>query len=458
MDMTSKQRLVLVISILASFLSFLDGTVVNVALPAIIRELGGGLAAEQWITSAYTITLGALILVAGSLSDIFGRKRILLWGIVGFGVVSLICAVAPTIELLIFARAVQGIFGALLVPSSLALIISTFEGKSQGKAIGTWTAWNGIAYVIGPLLGGMLVDTLSWRWVFFINVIPMLLTLRLLTKLPTDEHRAGARIDVIGAALCTAGLATTVFALIEQPLYGWANPLIYGPLIIGVLLLIGFVFYERRVTQPMLPLELFKIRNFSVGNVATIAIYSGLAVATFLVAIFVQQVGHYSAFYAGMSLLPVTIIMFILSPRFGALAGRFGPRLFMTVGPLLAAFGFALLLRIDSRVDYWSQVFPGVVVFGLGLSMTVAPLTSAVLGHIDQKHAGIGSAVNNAVSRIAGLIAISSIGLVTGSTLTLAGFYKGILLMVVLLTAGGIISAFGIKNKPEHSTRILHEE
>lgn len=444
--MNSKQRLVLFIAILASFLSFLDGSVVTVALPAIVRELGGGLAAQQWVSSAYMLTLGALILVAGSLSDIFGRKRILLWGVVGFGATSLLCAAAPTIEFLIVARAVQGVFGALLVPSSLALIISSFKGDAQGKAIGNWTAWTGIAYLVGPLVGGTLIDSFSWRWIFIINIIPMIVTLVLMSRLPADEHRQKSKADIVGALLCTIGLAGTVFALIEQPLYGWGDPLIYLPLVTGLILLGIFIIYEDRVRQPMLPLELFKVRNFSIGNLATVAIYSGLAVSTFLLTIFLQQVGHYSAFDAGLSLLPVTIIMFFLSPRFGALAGKYGPRLFMAMGPFIAALGFLLLLRVDSSANYWQQVLPAIVVFGLGLSMTVAPLTAAVLGHINQAHAGIGSAVNNAVSRIAGLIAVASIGLVTGTTLTLNGFHNGVIMMIALLVIGSIISAIGITN------------
>lgn len=445
--MTRKQRLVLFIAILASFLSFLDGSAVNVALPSIIHELGGGLAAQQWISSAYMLTLGSLILVAGSLSDIFGRKRILTWGVVGFGLTSVLCALAPTIELLIAARAVQGVFGALLVPSSLALIIASFQGGAEGKAIGSWTAWTGISYIIGPLVGGLLIDSLSWRWIFVINVIPTIITLWLMTKLASDEHRKKTKVDVAGALLCTIGLASTVYALIEQPSYGWGNPLISVPLIVGLVLLALFVLYERREQQPILPLGLFTVRNFSVGNLATVVIYAGLAVSTFLLTIFLQQIGHYTAFAAGLSLLPVTIIMFFLSPRFGALAGKYGPRLFMAVGPMIAAIGFSLLLRVDSHADYWQGVFPAIIVFGLGLSMTVAPLTAAVLGHIDQKHAGIGSAFNNAVSRISGLIAIASIGLITGTTLTIDGFHHGIAVMAILLIIGGIISGIGITNK-----------
>lgn len=444
--MTKPQRLVLIIAIFASFLTFLDGSVVNVALPAIDSELGGGLATQQWVTDAYLVTLGALILVAGALSDVFGRKKILLWGIIGFCAASIMCAAALNAPMLIIARALQGVFGALLVPSSLALLIANFDGQAQGKAIGSWTAWTGISFIIGPLVGGILVDALSWRYVFIINIIPTIITLWLLRRLPADAHHKNVPIDWTGAILCTFGLASTVYALIEQPKLGWDSPLIYWPLIAGVLALITFLWWERRIKDPMLPLSLFKVRNFSVGNLATTSIYAGLSVATFLIIIFVQQVGQYSAFAAGLTILPVTIIMFLLSSRFGALAGKIGSRFFMSLGPIIAAAGFLSFLLVDDTINYWTQLLPGILLFGLGLSMTVAPLTAAVLGDISKKHAGIGSAVNNAIARIAGLVAIASIGLIIGETVTLEGFHHGAIAMSLLLFVGGLISAVGIRN------------
>ncbi len=437
----------LVVSILASLVAFLDGSVVNVALPAMAKNLGGGLTLQQWVVDAYLLTLGSLILIAGSLSDIVGRKRILALGLAGFGIASVACALAPSAGFLIGARAVQGAAGALLVPSSLAIIIASFSGEAQSKAIGTWTAWTGISFIIGPLVGGALVDAGSWRWVFAINVPIIAITLWLLqrVKLAGDE-RKNTRIDWLGAWLCALGLGGTVFALIEQPKFGWTSPLIWVPLVLGVGLLAGFIWYEDKARDPMLPLELFKVRNFTFGNLATTAIYGALSVATFVVVVFVQQFGHYSAFEAGLSLLPVTLIMFVLSPRFGALAGRFGPRWFMTFGPIVAAMGFLLMLNVNAKVIYWTQLLPGVLLFGLGLSMTVAPLTSAVLGSIKPEHAGIGSAVNNAIARIAGLVAVAAIGVVVGS-LDLAGFRRGVVVMVVLLVLGGLISAVGIRGK-----------
>ena len=449
--MKKEQKLILTISILAAFVAFLDGSVVNVALPAIVRELGGGLQVQQWVVDSYLLTLGSLILLAGSLSDLFGRQKVLAVGLIGFGLASILCAIAPKSSILITARAMQGIAGALLVPSSLALIIANFKGAAQAKAIGTWTAWTGISFLIGPLVGGILVDKASWRWVFAINVIPIAITLFLIRRIKGREKLMNKpKLDIVGALLCTFGLAGPVYALIEQPHYSWSNPIIYTPLTLGLVLLLGFIIYEGKYPKPMLPLLLFKVRNFSVGNIATTIIYAGLAVATFLLIIFLQQVGHYSALNSGLSLLPVTIIMFLLSPKFGGLAGRFGPRLFMGLGPIIGGLGFLMMLRIGTNVAYLTQILPGILVFGLGLSMTVAPLTAAILGGIESQHAGIGSAVNNAIARIAGLLATAAIGVVIGSQLTLGSFKRGMVATALLLIFGGVISAIGIQNtKPE---------
>ena len=444
--MDKQHRLVLWVSILASFVALLDTSVINVALPAITSELGGGLSTQQWVVDAYMITLGSLMLIAGSLSDLFGRQKILVFGLLGFGITSLLCAIAPSSEFLVISRGLQGVAGALLVPSSLALIISAFKGAAQGKAIGSWTAWISISFIIGPLVGGLLVDAGSWRWIFAINVIPIAITLWLMSWLKLREQiRENTRLDVWGALLCAVGLGGSVFALIEQPTFGWSHPAIYLPLAVGLVSLAIFLWHERRTPQPMLQLDLFRVRNFAVGNVATLMIYAGLSLATFIIAIFVQQVGGYSATEAGLALMPVTVIMFFLSSRFGGLAGKFGPRLFMAVGPLIGAAGFLAMLAVDSSVSYWT-LLPGVLIFGLGLSITVAPLTSAILGSIDERHAGIGSAVNNAIARIAGLLSIAAIGPIIGASLDLDGFHRAVILTASLLIAGGVISAVGIQN------------
>lgn len=426
----------------------------NVALPAIMRDLGGGLALQQWVVDAYLVTLGACMLLAGSLSDLYGRQRILMLGLIIFGAASVLCAAAPSGSVLIAMRALQGIGGALLVPSSLAIIIASFSGEAQGKAIGTWTAWTGMAFLFGPLIGGLFVDTASWRLVFAINIIPIATTLWLLEKLdmPREANEQGTGLDTVGALLGVFGLGGMVYGLIEQSRYGWSSSVVLVSLIVGVVLLGIFLWHEQRVKAPMLPLQLFTIRNFSVGNVATFSIYAGLSIATFLLAIFVQQVGGYSAFQAGLALLPVTILMFVLSPRFGALAGRIGPRWFMALGPIIAAIGFMLMLRVDARVSYATQLLPGILVFGTGLSVTVSPLTTAVLGAIASRQAGIASAVNNMVARVAGLLGIAALGLLLGPKLDVQGFHAAIVATAVLLLLGGVVSAIGIQNTPRQST------
>jgi EmrB/QacA subfamily drug resistance transporter len=445
--MHTQQRLVLTIAILASFVAFLDGSVINVALPAIVAELGGGLTVQQWVVDAYLITLGSLILLAGSLSDLVGRILILRIGLIGFAVTSILCALSPTPELLIVSRGMQGVAGALLVPSSLALILSAFRGADQARAIGRWTAWTGSAFLAGPLLGGLFVDYLSWRWVFAINVVPIAVTLVLLHLLGQRDTRVpGVRIDYIGAVLCVLGLGGPVFALIEQSNFGWGSPVVLAPLVGGLACFAGFLWRQHVTRHPLMPLDLFTVRNFWVGNIATTLIYAALSLGGFVVVLYLQQIAGYSATAAAGALLPMTILNIALSSYFGQLSGRFGPRLFMAVGPIIGGLGYLLMLRGAGSVNYWLDVFPGVMVFGLGLSVTVAPLTSAILGSISTARSGIGSAVNNAVSRVAGLVAIALAGVVLGDTLDTDGFHRGLIVTAALLIAGGIVSAFGIRN------------
>jgi EmrB/QacA subfamily drug resistance transporter len=427
--MTRAQRLVVVASILGSFVAFLDASVVNVALPAIRRDLGGGMSAQQWIVDAYLVTLGSFILLAGSLSDLFGRKRVFAAGLIGFGVTSLLATIAPTAAILIVARGLQGVTGALLVPSSLALIVANFTGPEQGKAIGTWTAWTGIAFILGPLLGGALVDVGSWRWVFAINVLPIGATLAVLARIPPEPPRPErSHVDLPGAALCALGLGGIIYGLIEAPTHGWTAPAIYLPLGGGAGAFAAFLVYERFAAHPMLDFKLFNNRNFAMGNAATAAIYAGLSAFTFLLSVFLQQVAGYAATAAGLALLPVTVLMFVLSPVAGRLAGKHGPRWFMTFGPLIAALGFLLMLRMRVHTGsfsallttYVTEVLPGMLVFGIGLAGTVSPLTAAILGDIDQRQAGIGSAVNNAIARVAGLLAIAALGTILAARVSAA--------------------------------------
>ena len=447
----------MIAAILGSGVATLDGTIVNVALPAIEQDLGGGLTAQQWVVNAYLLALGSLILIGGSLGDIYGERLVFTVGVVAFGVFSLACALAPTIGVLIAARALQGVAAALLTPSSLAIIIGAFSARERGPAIGTWTAWGGIAAVIGPLAGGVIVDQVSWRWVFALNVPLVAGTVVLvLAAVPRTPRVAGRRVDVIGAALCATGLGGIVFALIEQPRLGWTSLAILVPLVGGALALVAFVVYERRAAQPMLTLDLFERRNFSVGNVETLAMYAGLAILFFYLVIFLQQVAGYSALEAGVATLPTTLIMFALSSRFGALADRYGPRLFMGAGPLIAAVGIFLLLRTGLHTSYVTDVLPAILVFSLGLTMTVAPLTAAVLADADESDAGIASAVNNALARVAGLVGVPIAGVVAASTLvgdtfvaddaSVDAFHRVVVICAALVATGGVVGAVGIVN------------
>ena len=445
--LTAQQRLVLVIAILGTFVAFLDGTIVNVALPAIARDLGGGLSTQQWTVDAYLVTLGALILVAGAVSDAFGRILVLRIGLIGFGIASVAVALSPNPELLVAARAVQGAAGAFLVPSSLALITATMHEPLRSRAIGIWTAFTTGAMIIGPLVGGLIVDNSSWRWAFAINILPIAVALWLLTRLThRDEHRAGARVDVLGAIMCTLGLGSAVFALIEQPNLGWTSPAIWMPGLAGLLLLAGFVWRQRRVDDPILPLDLFRSRNFSAGNLSTLFIYAALSLNGFVLAVYLQQGAGLSATLAGLASLPTTLLMIALSSRIGTLVGRWGPRLFMTAGPLIMSGGTLLLLLVAEDFDYWWQILPGMIIFGVGLALTVSPLTSTILGAADPERSGIASAVNNAVARVAGLIPIAALAAITGGALDLVGFHRAVIATAVLLAVGGIVSLLGIRN------------
>ena len=438
-------------------------------------DLDAGLAEQQWVVEAYLLTLGSLILVGGSLGDVLGRRRVFVWGLVGFGITSALCAVAPDAVMLIVARTLQGIAGALLVPSSLALITATFPADERGAAIGSWTAWTGMAFVIGPLGGGALIEFVSWRWIFAINVPLVLATLWLVRGVPESrDEQASRQIDYLGALLVSLGLAGPVFALIEQPVYGWADPLVWVPLVVGLAFLAWFIWHEWRTEHPMMPLSLYRARNFAVGNLSTLLVYGGLGAMSFFVVIFLQQVAGYGAISAGLALLPITILMWLLSRRFGALSDRIGPRLLMGLGPIVAGIGIALLGMLDADVNYVSEVLPGVVLFGLGLAATVAPLTNTVLGAVPQHNAGVASGINNQIARVASLLAIAAVGAIVAAAFesslgrsgaeplsggspeiveaSVDGYRAGMLFSAGFVVLGGVISLLGIVN-PRHEER-----
>lgn len=415
---TVNKRVALVACILGTTVVLVDSTVVNVALPEINRDLGGGMAGQQWTSNAYLLTLGSLLLVGGSLGDVYGERRIFVLGVVGFGITSLLCALAPTIGVLVAGRALQGVCGALLTPAALALIVAVFEQDERSRAIGAWTAWSGIGAALGPLIGGQLIDQASWRWVFAINVPLVIATVVLILRaLPSDTGREKhGRLDLAGAGLCAVGLAGITFGLIQQPLDGWGSSSVVGPIAGGAVLFGAFLAYERRTEAPMLPLELFRRRNFAIGNVETFSMYAGLSLLFFYLIIYLQQVAGYDALEAGAATLPVTVVMLALASRFGALSDRLGPRFFMGLGPLVAGAGLLLLLRLDQDVSYFADLLPAITLFALGLSMTVAPLTATVLADAEERNAGVASGVNNAIARVAGLVAIAGVGVLIAAS------------------------------------------
>lgn len=438
-------RLALVVAVLASFVVFVDSTLVNVVVPAVRAELGGGLSGQQWVVNAYLVTLGSLMLVAGSLSDVYGRIPVLRAGLIGFGASSVLIAASPSIELLVIMRGVQGVAGALLVPSSLALITSYFSGRGRARAIGTWTAWTGVAVMAGPVAGGVFVDFWSWRPAFLVTLIPIVATLVLLTRLPAGRERTSRRrIDLLGAVLSTGGLVGIVFALIEQRNLGWSHPAVLASLGVGVVLGVAFVVWQRFTAEPIMPLALFTVRNFAWGNLATALIYGAMALANFVLVVFLQQVAGFGATAVGFAMLPSTLLLVVLSPWFGRLSHSYGPRWFMAAGPVVCAGGYALLLPLDASSSL-VEVVPGVLVVGLGLAIAVAPLTSTILGSVDPDRSGVASAINNAVARIAGLVTIATLGMLVGNQLDDAGLHRALLLTVVLMLLAGLASSVGVR-------------
>ena len=422
-----KRSATLAATILGSSMAFVDGTVVNIALPALQATMGASIADVQWVMEAYTLFLAALMLTGGALGDHFGRKRIFCIGVALFTAGSIACGLAPTILALIAFRGVQGIGAAMMVPGSLAIISATFPDDERGKAIGTWSAFTSITMVGGPLLGGALIDHLSWRAIFFINVPVAALVLFIAARHVPESRESRVRpLDLAGAALATTGLGALVFGLIEAPALGFAHPAIGGALAAGAVLLAAFIAVEARSRTPMMPLGLFRSRQFSGANLLTLFLYAALAGTLFFVPMNLIQLHGYTATQAGAAMTPSVIVLFVLSRWAGGLAERVGPRWLLIGGPAIAAVGFALFLVPGDATGYWRGFFPAFVVLGLGMALTVAPLTTTVMTAVERDHSGIASGINNAVSETAGLIAIAAFGLVVNhgdaSRLDLAGF------------------------------------
>lgn len=412
-------RWTLVVMILCSGIVFLQSTVINVALPSMGRALDTGLSGLQWVVDGYLLTLAALLILGGSLGDRYGRRRLMTVGLVGFGLSSVVCGLAPTVAWLIGARVLQGVAGALLVPGSLAIIRAVYtEPEARGEAIGQWSGWSGIVTIIGPLVGGWLVDSLSWRWVFFVAVPLIVATVWLMLRFvpETRAEDAPEELDWAGAAMVTLGLGGIAYGLIEGPVAGWAMPSVLVGLGGGVAALVMFPFVEAGKRDPMVPLELFRSSNFSGANLTTLGVYFALQGTTFFVVLYLQNVMGYSALGAGLVLAPMSVLLLLLSPVFGRLSGDRGPRLFMTVGPLVCAGGLLLFTRLSADAGFWTEVLPAVVVFGLGMSGTVAPLTDTVMSAVSDQRSGVAAAFNNAVSRVAGLLAVAGLGVVISST------------------------------------------
>jgi EmrB/QacA subfamily drug resistance transporter len=456
-------RWVLLATVLGSGIAFLDATVVNVALPTIGRELNAGLASLQWTVNAYTLTLAGFLLLGGSLGDRYGRRRIFVIGVIWFAVASLLCALAPNAGMLIAARALQGVGGALLTPGSLAIIEASFHPDDRSTAIGAWSGLAGVTTAIGPFLGGWLVEAVAWQLIFVINIplaaVVVWISLRHVPE--SSDPGAAPKLDVTGAMLAALGLGGVTYALTDGANVGWTSPLIVFTGIGGALALAAFVVVERISSHPMLPLDVFSSRQFTAANVVTFVVYGALGGSLFLLPIQLQRVAGYSPLASGVALVPITVVLLLLSARAGRLAQRIGPRLPMSAGPLLAAVGLALLVRAGADANYLTDVLPGVLVFSLGLSLTVAPLTSTVLAAASAEHAGVASAVNNDVARVAGLLAVAVLPVAAGISGADAldpgvfgdGFRVAMLIAAALCALGGLIALATIRRPGEVPTQ-----
>ena len=448
---TGPGRAVIIAATLGSGMTLLDGTVVNVALKTIGEDLGATVSELQWVTNGYLLSLASLILLGGSLGDRFGRRRVFVIGTVWFAVASLLCGVAPTPLVLIVARILQGVGAALLMPGSLAMIQGAFVREDRAKAIGTWSGLGAIAAAVGPLVGGALVQYADWRWIFLINLPIAALTVAIAQRGVPESRDPGAstRFDVSGALLGALALGGTTYALIE-----WGGPAGWVAAVVAVVTTVWFLQVERTSRHPMLPLGIFADRTFSAANAMTLVVYAALGALLFFLVIQLQTVSGYGPLQAGLSALPITICMVLLAARGGALASRIGPRIPLTVGPLVMAVGALLLLAVDAEASYWIDVLPGITIFGLGLALLVAPLTATVLAAAPDAHAGVASGVNNAVARSGTLLAVAALPLAVGlrgedyarAAAMDAAYGDSVVICALLLAVGGVVAWLTIRN------------
>ncbi len=436
-------RRVMVVAVMVSMVAFLDSTVVNLALPATARDLRGGMCLQQWVVDGYLLALAASILPGGSISDLFGRVPVMRFGLVAFGTGSMVAATAASPAMLITGRVIQGLGAAFLVPGSLALINSVFDRADRPAAIGSWTAWTGTAFALGPLLGGLAVDFLSWRWIYALSALPMVIGFALtfwLCPMPGPAQRA--RVDIPGAALSATGLAATVYALIESSEHGWADPGIVASFVIGIAALLAFVAWQRRAPNPLVPLELFTIRNFAGANLVTAFVYGALSMGSLAVSLYTQEVAGFCATVAGLVTLPTPVMSFLFAKRVGGHAARIGPRVFLTTGPVLAGFGLLLIRPSAHGFNIFSDLLPGMTVLAIGLVLTSTPLTAANLSSVQPANSGVAAAMQNAVGRTSALTSVACVGLIAAGTVTDASFTRLLQVAAVLFFIGAVISRF----------------
>ena len=404
---------VLAATILGSSMAFIDGTVVNVALPVLQTDLHATVIDVQWVIESYGLFLSALILVGGALGDSLGRRAMFLLGVAGFAAASAGCGFSSTIKGLIICRSVQGIAAAFLVPGSLAIISSSFDEKFRGKAIGTWAGFTSITSAFGPVLGGWLIEHASWHWIFFINIpLAVVVIVISLQHVPESRNPQARSIDWKGASIATLGLAALIYGILESAVLGWSHPRVIGTLMFGVVSLILFLHVEKTVAHPMVPLKLFQSSSFSGANLLTLFLYAAFGIFFFLFPLNLIQIQKYSTTATGAAGLPMILLMFLLSPWSGGLVTRYGPRTPLIVGPLIVALGYLLFILPGPHADYWKSFFPAFIILGLGMSVSVAPLTTVVMDSVDEEHAGVASGVNNAVARVAGVLAVAILGIV----------------------------------------------